>query len=51
MDSSVSVEFVILLKLERSRDVRSYETAALVSGWKRTIKRCREELVVVLQGT
>ena len=34
-----------LLKLERSRDVRSYKTVALVSGWKRTIKRCREGLV------
>ena len=49
LDSSVSVEFVILLKLERSCDFRNYETVALVSGWKWLIKRCRGELVATLQ--
>ena len=38
-----------MLKLERSRDLRDYETAALVSEWKRMIKRHREELMAALQ--
>ena len=45
LDSSVSVEFVILLKLEKSCDFQSYKTVALVSGWKRSIKRRKGELV------
>ena len=40
-----------LLKLERSRDFQSYETAVLVSGWEQLIKRRRGELVAALQET
>ena len=38
-----------LLKLCRSHDLWSYETAVLVSGWKQQIKRCKRELVAALQ--
>ena len=41
----------MLLKLERSHDFWSYETVALVLGWKQSIKRRRGELVAVLQET